>query len=140
MVAMSNLPAPVATSCVTFERRSFSGKVTKLTLTVGFSFSNTCLVSCSICTICPLLTVATVSVVVLGDDDWLEGEHAASPEKSSARPVSTAMARSLIFIVHSSMIGRDTQDGTMSDNRRNRIDAGNQPCVSLLGAHLLPLH
>src|ERR1700676_3571887 len=114
MVAISNLPALVATSWVTFERRSFSGKVTKLTLIVGYCFSNTCLVSCSICTICELLTVATVSVVVLGDDDWLEGKHAASPEKSSARPVSTAMARIEIFIVHSSMV-------CLGHSRRNDV-------------------
>src|SRR5258708_33052992 len=108
MVAMSTLPALVATSWVTFERRSFSGKVTKLTLMVGWSFSNTCLVSCSICTICPLLTVATVSVVVLDEEDWL-GEHAANPASRRARLVSTTTARTVIFIGHSSIVW-DTRD------------------------------
>src|SRR6266700_7165583 len=103
MVAISNLPALVATSCVTFVRRSFSGKVTNLTLMLGYCFSNTCWVNCSIWTICELFTVATVSVVVPEEDDWLLGEHAANPASSRARPVSTATTRAVIFMADSSL-------------------------------------
>src|SRR5437016_5220926 len=105
MVAISNLPALVATSWVTFERRSFSGKVTKLTLIVACSFSNTCLVNCSICTIWELLTVAMVRVIVLGDEeDWLAGEQATSPASRRARLMSTEMACAVIFIRDSFML------------------------------------
>src|SRR5450759_2042745 len=109
MVAISNFPAFVATSWVTFERRSFSGRVTKLTLIVGWSFSKTCFVNCSICTIWELLTVATVSVVVEEDEDWLEGLHAASIAKSKAMLVRMAIARVARFIANFSLSNASMQ-------------------------------
>src|SRR2546422_2051036 len=101
MVAISNFPALVATSWVTFERRSFSGNVTNLTLILGWSFSKACFVNCSICTIWELLTVAIVSVVV--EDDEPDGVQAASTARSKAMLVMMEIARIALFIAHFSL-------------------------------------
>src|SRR5260370_12342977 len=103
MVAISNFPALVATSWVTFERRLFQGRVTKLTLMLGYCFSKTVFVNCSICTIWELLTVATVSVVVEEDEDGFEGLQAARAVRSKAMLVMMAIARAAFFIAHFSL-------------------------------------
>jgi hypothetical protein len=66
-----------------------------------------------------LFTVATVSVVVPEEDDWL-GEHAANPANSRARPVSTEMTRALIFMADSSLGRNKKYNNRTSDDKYNR--------------------
>jgi hypothetical protein len=66
-----------------------------------------------------LFTVATVSVVVPEEDDWL-GEHAANPASSRARPVSTEMTRALIFMADSSLGRNKKYDNRTSNDKYNR--------------------